>query len=84
MSRDEKNKPAQSKILGDKELDSVNGGGFYFPVSGCPNGYTKLVSWFGVGVLYDGTCRNCGHLKESGGMESGKYCEKVSGKITWE
>lgn len=52
----------QAKELSDEELEGVSGGGFYYPVYGCPHGVEKLViqvTYLGVAILSPSVCKNC-------------------------
>lgn len=46
MNEREKDETIQNFTLFDeKELEQVTGGGYHYPVDGCPYGHTKIVSY---------------------------------------
>lgn len=64
--------------LDEEELEQVTGGGAYFPVEGCPFGYTKIVK----NVLGDSRHPQCGMSCGYFDHQNDK-CTKT-GKLKWE
>jgi len=81
MNRDEKKEPIDSQVLDDKELDSISGGGYYYPVFDCPKGKTKLVEWWLSGTDYSG-CNGCESYRQT--QRSGWHCDRQSDSRIWE
>jgi bacteriocin-like protein len=82
MSRDEKKESVESRVLSENELNSVSGGRYYTPVSGCPRGVTKLQH--GREGIDDSQCAGCANLltgQAYGGHYCGIYCW---GQPQWE
>ncbi len=75
------------EALSDDELDQVAGGGFYSPISNCPNGHTKFVLWFGMGQVgvVDDNCKNCPYVKKSMGPNGyDLVCQNIGSEMIWE
>ncbi len=82
---------AQITKLSDEDLDAIAGGGWYYPISGCPNGHTKRVAYWDA-VLFrvsqfgivDDRCRKCDFLQVAEkGAVTRLYCSKQGGAV-WE
>jgi len=80
-------KNRKGKALSDDELDQISGGGFYKPISNCPNGHSKFVLWFGMGSVgvVDDNCKNCPHVKKSMGPNGWDLvCQNIGNETIWE
>lgn len=76
------------KVLSDEVLEKVSGGGNYRPVSGCPNGYTKFVTWLLQDYSGGPGCNSCQYYYQDRiGKNKNtlvKSCRMISGDYAWE
>jgi len=72
MSQEEKKEPVENRVLDDKELDSISGGGKFRPVSGCPRGVTRIPWYSGLGGDYV-QCKGCPNFSTGQGY-GGEGC----------
>ncbi|MDD4169448.1 MAG: Nif11-like leader peptide family RiPP precursor [Desulfotomaculaceae bacterium] len=76
-----------TKILSDDELAQVAGGGYYWPVKGCPYGYTKFVNWIFMDDFAGQECLNCENyftVPSNGYSDAYQSCKLESGPMQWE
>ncbi len=81
-------KGAGTEMLSDDQLVGVSGGGYFWPVRGCPYGYTKFVNWAFFDDSAGERCRNCEHYftgnENNPYFEIYKSCRLISGPKQFE
>ena len=78
----------------DEELEKASGGGYYWPVTGCPQGYTQFVKWVFVDYIAGDACRSCPNYETASkigyddfGYECTEYykkCRLAASDYVWE